>query len=94
MTWKRMRREEKQKKEKGSMRMHGKGTLRVENDLRNRKKVQAGMRFVDEKYNRELTVVRKVEAGSEMWFCQSQHKSETLYAYEEKFILDNLEYEL
>jgi hypothetical protein len=94
MTWKWMRREEKQKKEKGSMRMHGKGTLRVENDLRNRKKVEPGTKFTDEKHNRELTVVRKIEAGNGLWFCQSQFKTETLYAYEERFILDNLVYEL
>lgn len=54
-------------------------------------KVEPGIRFTDEKRNRELTVVQKTEAGENLWFCKSQFKdAKTLYAYDEEFILENL----
>ena len=94
MSWKWLHREQKQEKKKNAMKMHGKGMLRVENDLRNRKNVKVGMKFLDQKHNRELTVVRKTEHGINMWFCESQFSKDVLYAYDEDFILKNLVYEL
>lgn len=93
--WKWERREEKENKKKNAMGMHGKGMKRLLNDLEHRPKVEVGMTFVDEKHNRELTVVQKTEYGSDMWLCKSQFtNTDALYAYDEAFILKHRTFEL
>ena len=91
--WKWERREQRENKKKNSMKMHGKGMKRVENDLEHRPKVEPGMMFVDEKRNRELTVVQKTESG--IWLCKSQFtNTTTLYGYDEEFILKHRTFKL
>lgn len=96
MNWKWERREKKHSAEKSREIMHGKGLKRVENDLENRKKYKSvfvGMKFSDEKHNRQLEVVRKCDIDPDYWMCQNELSNvEVLYRYKTEFILNNIKF--